>query len=180
MIYLMRHGQLPPNPERRFVGSRNIPLAKEGHLQAQRWAKELQNNNIQHIVTSPLERCVETATIISQKLHAPITLVPAFQEISLGSWEGLTPDEVRTCYPQQWEERGKHLDIFRPEGGESFTDVAKRALPVFAQWHASKHAPVLIIAHVGVNRVILAHLLALPLRKLMCIPQPYACLNRIL
>ena len=177
-LWLMRHGLLPPDPRGCFVGRRDIPLAKAGREQALFWRRGLADVPFTAVVCSDLSRCVETAEIVRAGRGIPLFLEPAFREISLGAWEGLTVGEVEERFPGARAERGRHLDVFRPEGGESFADVAQRVLPAFDAW-AGYARPLLIVAHSGVNRVILARLMAMPLRDLLDIPQPYGCCARI-
>ena len=40
-LWLVRHGALPPNPERRFVGARDLPLSKAGRAQIRALAVDL-------------------------------------------------------------------------------------------------------------------------------------------
>ena len=175
-IWLMRHGALPPNPERRFVGQRDIALSERGRRQARTWQRRLADIPFAAIVSSDLFRCVETAQLVKEEREIPLIQEPAFREISLGRWEGLTPDEVEERFPGAYAERGRDMARFRPEGGESFADLASRVLPAFdslAVHYAGQ--PLLIVAHAGVNRAILANRMALPLQNIPDIPQPYAC-----
>jgi probable phosphoglycerate mutase len=172
----MRHGALPPNPERRFVGQRDLELAELGRRQAVAWQRRLADISFAAVVSSDLARCVESARLVKGQRDIPLILEPALREISLGAWEGLTPEEVERRFPGAYAARGRDFASFRPEGGESFADLAARALPAFDGTAARYEGrPVLIVAHAGVNRVILAHCLALPLHHAPAVPQPYAC-----
>ena len=175
-VWLMRHGALPPNPERRFVGQRDLALAERGRRQALSWQQRLLDIPFAAIVSSDLGRCVETAQLVNGQRELPLIREPAFREIALGAWEGLTPEEVEQRFPGAYAERGRDMARFRPAGGESFMDLAERVLPAFDE--RTRHyagRPLLIVAHAGVNRVILARRMALPLHKALDIPQPYAC-----
>lgn len=113
-----------------------------------------------------------------QAVRPRLLLEPALREIHLGAWEGLTASAVRHRHPGQWEARGRDLAHFRPEGGESFADLAARVVPAF---EAMTRQPddILIVAHAGVNRVILCHVLGLPLSDLMRLHQDYGAMNLI-
>ena len=175
-VWLMRHGMLPPNPERRFVGQRDIVLSELGRKQALSWRQYLANIPFTAIVSSDLSRCMETALLIKGERNIPIVQEPAFREISLGAWEGLTPNEVEKRFPGAYAERGLDMACFRPEGGESFADLASRVLPAFGKL-AVRYAglPLLIVAHAGVNRIIIADYMAISLQNILDIPQSYAC-----
>jgi alpha-ribazole phosphatase len=62
-------------------------------------------------------------------------------------------------------------------GGESFEQLQRRVMPAFDRIIDSTDGNILIIAHAGVNRVIISRLIALPLRDIMKLPQPYGCVN---
>jgi len=179
-IWLMRHGALPPNPERRFVGQRDISLSELGRRQALAWKQRLADLPFAAIVSSDLLRCMETAQLVQGERGIPLVQEPAFREIALGAWEGLTPAEVEERFPGAYAERGRDMAHFRPEGGESFVDLSSRVLPALGEL-AARYAgqPLLIISHAGSIRVIIAHCLALPLHNVLDIPQPYACCTQL-
>lgn len=179
-ILLMRHGTLPPNPERRFIGQQDIPLSPPGRRQAASWCRRLRDVPLAAIVCSDLSRCVETASLVRGGRDIPIIKEPAFREVSLGAWQGLTPGEVEQRFPGAYAARGSDLVRFRPEGGESFADLAERVLPAFDQaTQTFAGMPLLIVAHAGVNRLVLARYMALPARYILDIPQPYACCSTV-
>ena len=103
--------------------------------------------------------------------------VRAFTEIDLGAWEGLTVAEVQQRFPGAYEERGRDLAHFRLPGGESFVDVADRALPALLEIACSIPGPLLIVSHAGVNRALLCSLLHRPLTEVLHIPQDYGAIN---
>ncbi|MBI5896369.1 MAG: histidine phosphatase family protein, partial [Desulfobacterales bacterium] len=77
------------------------------------------------------------------------------------------------------ERRGRDLEGYRPPGGESFGDLRSRVVPAFERIIAQATANILIVGHAGVNRVILCHLLGMPLAHLFRLGQDYAGLNII-
>ena len=175
-IWLMRHGALPPNPEGRFVGQQNMPLSELGRRQALSWRQHWVDIPFVAIISSDLRRCVETALLVKGENDIPLIREPAFREISLGAWEGLTPDEVEERFPGAYAARGKDMAHFRPNGGESFTDLALRVLPAFGKLAVRYGGhPLLIVGHAGVNRTIIAHRMAIPLKNILDIPQHSAC-----
>lgn len=177
MIWLMRHGLLPPNPQRRYIGQQNIPLSAPGRAQMHHWQQELKKIPLLALVSSDLLRCVESARIVLHGRNIPHFQEPALREIFLGAWEGLNPAEVEARFPGAYAARGQDMAHFRPQGGESFADVAARVLPAVDMWQKKVDGPVLFMGHAGVNRVILACHMALPLTQVLSIPQPYASLT---
>jgi alpha-ribazole phosphatase len=178
-IYLLRHGQIEQSEPRRFIGQRDLPLTSVGESQARDMAQTLANIRFSRIFSSPLTRAVQTATIIAAEQTQPVTTIPELAEINLGSWEGLSVEEVRRRFPGQYEKRGKDLAHFRPPDGESFDDLAQRSFPCLTRLVINNPGPLLIVAHAGVNRVLVSRIQNLPLADLLLIPQDYCGLNSI-
>jgi probable phosphoglycerate mutase len=85
--------------------------------------------------------------------------------------------QVRERFPREYQKRGRDLGHFHPPGGESFSDLQNRVVPAFQQIVARMQGPVLIVGHAGVNRVILCHVLGMPLGFLFRLEQPYGALS---
>jgi probable phosphoglycerate mutase len=178
-IYLLRHGRIEQTEPRRFIGQRDLPLSPAGEAQALDMAGMLAAVRFSRIFSSPLTRALQTAAPIAARQRQPVTAIPGLAEISLGQWEGFSVEEVRLRFPGGYEERGRALASFRPPDGESFHDLALRAFPCFAGLVENHPGPLLIVAHAGINRVLLSRIQGLPLAGLLSIPQDYCCLNII-
>ncbi len=178
-IYLMRHGRIDQFFPHRFIGQLDLPLSLEGEKQAMRINRVLRDVSFNRVYSSPLTRSIRTACIVSGYDVHDIEVVPDFTEINLGDWEGLSVDEVRKRFPGEYEKRGADMANYRPSNGESFVDVALRSFPAFMQIVTENSGPLLIVAHAGVNRVLLSRLLQFPFKDLLQIPQDYCCLNII-
>jgi probable phosphoglycerate mutase len=191
-IYLLRHGELEDNLPRRFVGQIDLALSDVGVRQAKWWRDEFfakKNIRLQKIFTSDLARCRKTAEIIAgdrdnsknnSGIHE-IEVLPerGLREIDLGKWDGLPMSEIRKRFPGDWEKRGEEIGTFRPWEGESFTDVYNRVIPLFTEICETGANPVLIVAHSGVNRLIICHILGMPISRLFSIGQGYSAMNII-
>ena len=183
LIYLLRHGAVQQRVPRRFLGQSDVPLSPLGVAQAQEVGRRLRRLRFAEVFSSPLRRAIHTAQLASDLPQEAIRRIEAFREIDLGLWEGLSVAEVQARYPGAYEARGADLAHFRPPGGESFADVAARAWPallsLIADRAQTKSGPLLIVAHAGVNRVLLARASGLPLQELLTIPQPYGGLSSL-
>ncbi|PKN33904.1 MAG: histidine phosphatase family protein [Deltaproteobacteria bacterium HGW-Deltaproteobacteria-18] len=177
VIYLIRHGEITQSLPRRFVGQTDLPLTDRGREQIAAVAGFLAGRGVGRLLCSPLSRCVQSAGIIGAALGIVPESVPDLREIALGTWEGLTVDEVRERFPGRYEARGRNLAGFRPPGGESFADVQRRAWTAFEETTADLEEPLAIVAHGGVNRVILCRILGMQLENLFRLEQDYACVN---
>lgn len=176
-VYLLRHGEI--RSENCLMGQRNTPLTEEGLRQAHRWNGLFDEVDLSRICCSDLDRCVRTAEIIAGTRKQPVEPMPAFREIRLGDWEGLPVAEVARRFPDAWLERGTHLATYRPPGGESFEDLKERVIPAFDRIVYEAEGDIMVVAHGGVNRVILCHLLEAPLDNVFRLGQDYGCLNII-
>lgn len=181
VIYLIRHGEIPTYSPRRFIGRTDPPLTERGRQQIAKLGEMLKSCAVDRLVCSPLLRCRESAQLlgpyISQYIGCEPEVVQDLAEISLGAWEGLTVEEVRQRFPGSYEARGLDLAGFRPPGGESFADLQKRAWSALANLVAAGPRRLAVVAHAGVNRVLLCQLLGMPLTNLFRLEQGYGCLN---
>ena len=175
-IYLIRHGEITQSLPRRFVGKSDLPLTDRGRRQMRQVSQFLAGRGVSRLLCSPLSRCVESAGIVGMALGLEPEVVPDLREIGLGVWEGLTVEEVRERFPGDYEARGRDLAQFRPAGGESFADVQRRAWAAFEALSDFK-SPQAIVAHGGVNRVLLCRILGMPLENLFRLGQDYGCAN---
>ena len=175
-IYLIRHGEITQSSPRRFVGQSELPLTDRGREQMRQVAEYLAGTGVTRLLCSPLSRCVESAGIVGMALGLEPEVVPDLREIGLGVWEGLTVEEVRQRFPGDYETRGRDLARFRPAGGESFADVQCRGWTAFEALSDFKY-PQAIVAHGGVNRVLLCRILGMPLENLFRLGQEYGCVN---
>jgi broad specificity phosphatase PhoE len=178
-LYLIRHGEITQSEPRRFVGQRDLPLTRQGQEQISRLGDVLVSRSIDKVICSPLSRCVESARILCARLGGFPGILPDLREIALGAWEGLSVDEVRDRFPGCYEARGLNMAGFRPQGGESFVDLLRRSWPAFESAVYCTDERVAIVAHSGVNRVLLCRILDIPLGNLLRLEQHYGCFNVI-
>lgn len=185
-MWLVRHGSLPPNPERRMVGARDIPLSDAGRAQIRAMARQFVPELVQGVgavICSDLDRCRETAALLlenmpeaSQQGRPPLHLEPGLREICLGRWQGMTRTEIERTWPGAYAARGQDMAHYCPPEGESFMQAQRRALAALARWRrAYPCATLLVVSHAGIIGTLLAHYLALPLRHVLQIPQHYGC-----
>lgn len=182
-VYLMRHGQTATETPWRFLGQRDAALSDAGRAQAARCRDALSGVDFAGAWCSDLARCSETAAIILEGHGFAAAPVGGLREISLGEWDGLSVADVKSRYPGLYEARGADIGGFRPPGGESFADLSDRAwgaldtLLATAASGESRDANLLVVAHAGVNRTIMARVLGMPLENLFRLDQHYGCLN---
>lgn len=177
-IYIIRHGHVPSSRPWRFTGQDDSPLTDEGREQMREWQDALAGKPLAGVVGSDLARCRESAAILlgNGRDSEPVVDV-GFREIHLGAWEGLTVAEVEERFPGAYRERGLDMGGYVPEGGESFVMLQARALAALKNavaTFAGREGPIFIITHLGVCRVLVAHVLQIPLPAIFYLEQRYA------
>ncbi|MCT7351869.1 bifunctional RNase H/acid phosphatase [Streptomyces sp. 15-116A] len=126
---LLRHGETPLTPQKRFSGSggSDPSLSDIGREQAEKVAAALaRRGTVQAIVASPLARTRETAAIVAARLGLDVTVDEGLRETDFGAWEGLTFAEVRERYPDDLNAWLSSPDAEPTGGGESFAATATR------------------------------------------------------
>ena len=175
-IYLIRHAHpaFPDGIQKMCLGRRHdLPLSSLGLQQAAALAERFASVPLEAVYTSPLKRARQTAQAVagsSRSIHVLDDLI----ELDGGEWDGLTFDQLHERYPESF---GPNAKGGCPPGGES--DEAglarmKAALNAVAENTQSCAA---IVAHSGVNRLLLCELAGLPLSEKKQMGQDYAAVS---
>lgn len=178
-LILLRHGALAQAEPRRFVGQRDLPLSAQGLSQAAAWRDALADVRLDGAWCSSLSRCRTMADVILDGRSTAAISSDALREVSLGRWEGLSVEEVRSRFPGEYERRGADLAKVAPAEGESFAQAQARAWEAMERIMAHTEGTALVVAHGGVNRAIICRVLGMPLHRLFSLGQDYAAMNLI-
>ena len=125
-LYLIRHGQSAGNAEGRFGGHGPTPLSDLGKKQAEMTAKLLAKEGINAIYSSDLHRAVQTAQPLAKLLNLQIHTSPAFRERHVGVLEGLTFDESKDQFPDDYYALVNRSVNHVISGGESYRHLLRR------------------------------------------------------
>lgn len=159
-LYLVRHGQSPGNAEGRFGGHSPTPLSTLGVKQADAAAQALQKEGITAIYSSDLLRAVQTAEPLSRLIDVPVVPNSAFRERNVGVLEGLTFDESKAAYPDDFYAL-VNRDLNRViTNGESYRQLLERStdeLWKILNSHIGER--VAIFSHTGVICYLTLHLM---------------------
>ncbi|MFJ4325089.1 bifunctional RNase H/acid phosphatase [Streptomyces tricolor] len=151
-LVLLRHGETPLTPQKRFSGSGGTDpsLSAAGREQAYRVAEALaRRGTIQAVVSSPLARTRETAEIVAARLGLDVAVEEGLRETDFGAWEGLTFGEVRERHPDDLNAWLADPEARPTGGGESFAETATRIAATrdkLVAAHAGR--TVLLVSHV--------------------------------
>ncbi len=181
-IYLWRHPEVQGSNDGKFWGQTDVALTKKGEEQQKAVAKYMSSREPTAIYCSDLQRTRLVAESVASSFNPPkqVTALAQLRELSLGEWEGMTYLEIDKKYPGVLAQRAEDLARFRIEGGESLEDMADRVTPVFDEIVADNQGGrVCIVAHAGVNRIILIKVMGAPLDHIFRLDQAYAALNVI-
>jgi probable phosphoglycerate mutase len=180
-LYVLRHGDCTTDGIPRYVGQVDYPLSPRGREQARAWQGFFASHVPDIVFSSDLKRAAQTARLALTDIAVPIRWLPALREISLGAWEGMSRQEVRTRFPGAYAQRGKDLAEFRPPEGESFLDLQKRVVAAFNALcsNLDPDAVVLVVTHAGVIRVLLCHILGIRLEQMFTLGVDYARMTHL-
>ena len=152
-VVLARHGETEWSLSLRHTGKTDLPLTEEGRRQARALGPRLHAWTFSLVLTSPLQRALETCRLAGYGEQARVR--PDLVEWDYGRYEGLTSQQIQALQPN-WS-------LWRDgcPGGETAEDVGRRADRVLAEVR-SVDGDVLIFAHGHVLRVLAARWLGEP------------------
>ena len=176
-IYLLRHGETDGNRQKIFRGHLDLSLNEHGKKQAENLVIKLRDKGIKKIFSSPLKRAVETITPLSRELGIEIIKTPAFDDINVGKWQGLSIEEVEQNFPNLFSIWKNSPDIFKFPHGESLQSLRERSYNYLVNIATENDDPILVVTHQVVTRVLLLTLLEQSLKKYWSLNQVTACIN---
>lgn len=211
-FYLIRHGETQGAEVLRYKGSIDVPLSENGIKQMGRVAEYLNRNTglstlafpsrgeakvegeshfnkLNAVYCSDLSRAIKSAEIIAGPHSLRPIITPSLRERNFGIWEGMSFDEIRERYPEEFGAWAGNPLEFSPMGGESTLEVQERVV-IALDDILSNHSPergegkgggesIAVVSHGGVNRIILCRILGIPLENIFRIEQDYAAFNII-
>jgi broad specificity phosphatase PhoE len=174
-ILLVRHGETEWNLERRVQGRFDSPLTARGVAQAYaigRLVQKLPDAASACIVASPLGRARRTAEIIREHLAVRPELVidDRLQEISAGSWDGLTFCDIELRSPGIFDGDGRWEWNFRAPGGETYDTFVGRVGEWLDEWVGARF--IVAVTHGVVSRVLRGLYAGLPREAALVLPVP--------
>jgi broad specificity phosphatase PhoE len=146
-IVLARHGETEWSRDLKHTSRTDIPLTDRGRGQARLLRAAFEGRRFERVLSSPLERALETARLagLGEQVETTADLV----EWDYGDYEGITTAEIRTERP------GWHLWRDGCPSGESAAAVGRRADRVIATLRGLE-GDAALFAHGHVLRVLAA------------------------
>lgn len=175
-ILLARHGETDHNKNGILQGELDVDLNDTGIEQAQQLSERLRDEDINAVYASNLQRAQRTAEIVAGPHELEVETLAELREQSFGDLEGEAVDTVMDKVKQS----GSPWHQWAPETGESLDDVSQRAIPALQQIRKShQDETVLVVAHGGVNRSVLATLLGADSGHGHILRQENTCINEL-
>lgn len=186
-ILLIRHGETAWNAVRKLQGHLDIPLNEEGLRQAKALAAHLQNEKLDAIISSDLQRAMQTAAAIAELQDMSLQITPQLRERCFGDFEGKLYSELPEIYPEayaQWRSRDPDFHFpTKNDGsgnrGESIREFHTRVISCvqhYARLYAGKR--IALVAHGGVLECAWREATGLPLNAERTVTIFNASVNR--
>ena len=164
-VLLIRHGLTALTGSTLIGWTPGIHLDDRGRAQAQATAGRIRRVGLRAIVTSPLERCRETADAIHADRGAatPLEVDDRFGEVRYGDWTG--GQLKRLAKDPLWKVIQTHPSSVTFPGGEAIRDVQSRAVAAIRDWNTrlGPDATYAVVSHADVIKLILADALGMHL-----------------
>lgn len=167
MLYLVRHGATDANLRRPYVlqgCGMDLPLNETGRRQAECVRRLFERKTIAAVYSSPLRRAFDTASAVAEPHRLDVGVVDALIEADVGKWEGMSWEQIRRGFPEACADFQRDQSRYPYLGGESYLDVAQRAVPALNQL-MDRHPgrTIVAVAHNVVIRACAATFLKMPL-----------------
>jgi broad specificity phosphatase PhoE len=160
-IWLMRHGESEWNASGRWQGHADPPLSGSGRRAAAAAAASVAaevgaGSRALRLFSSDLRRAVETAAFVGAALGKQATALAALRELDVGSWAGLTRDEILAVDAETLAAFDSEDPDARPGGGETRREIRTRVRgTVEALADEDPSADLLLVVHLGVIRALI-------------------------
>jgi len=177
IIDLIRHGE-PVGGAGRYRGKIDDPLSDKGWVQMREAVAD--HCPWQAIISSPLSRCAAFATELAQRHNLPLAFDDRLMEIGFGEWEGLTKEQIVVNDAEALHRFYSDPITHIPPGAEPLADFQRRITAAWEELLADYAGQqLLLVGHAGVIRMVVRHVLDMPLERMFRIHVPNAGITRI-
>lgn len=161
-ILLIRHGETAWNAVRRLQGHIDIPLNTEGERQAEALGRALQNESLDAVFSSDLQRARQTADAIAAPHSMTVHIERGLRERCYGAFEGMLYGEIGQRYPQAYAAwQARDIDARIPDGthlAETLREFSQRAMNALTGIvSVQRYRKVAVVSHGGVLESMYRH-----------------------
>jgi broad specificity phosphatase PhoE len=164
MVTLLRHTEVAMRWRGRCYGGSDVGLSATGIVAARTLAQDEAKAfcGITRLAVSPLRRARFLGGLLGRQLDLPLEIVPALRERNFGAWEGQSWDSIYAAEAASMMGMIDAPASFRPGGGETTEELARRVMAWFATLPAGEE--ILAITHGGPAAALRGTLAGLPAR----------------
>jgi broad specificity phosphatase PhoE len=167
-LLLVRHGETVWNSERRVQGgAKDTELSETGKWQIAQLARVLKDEQLDFILSSPLQRAARTAECINANHGSTILTDERLREVNVGEFDGLSTLEMSKTFTElllEWWKGGRE----RLPGGESFIELQERCWAAVGPYiESQEHENLVVVSHYFVTLAIIFRALEIPLDMLV-------------
>lgn len=161
-LFMVRHGVTDWNDAGIYQGQSDVPLSDAGRRQIAALRERLREERFAVCYTSALQRARVSAEILLEGRPCPVRQTMDLNEMHYGAWEGLSRSQIKERFPEDWARFRADPLRHPPSGGETLRDVQLRVARMLTGIAGEFHdADILVVAHGGSLRAIVAHYLDL-------------------
>lgn len=165
-ILLARHATTGKEFQARFIGASDVPLAESGPDEMARLALVVAPFQPEVTFCSPLLRARQSVELLVGHLEiGPLQLDQDLREIDFGRWEKKNFAEIVAGDSELVKRWSAWAEDFAFPGGEAVAGFLARTGDVAARLAARPEERIMVVAHGGVVRALICHLLKLAPRN---------------
>ena len=157
LVWLTRHGESQYNVAGKIGGDSMLSARGEKFSTALSAHFSSPKRTPSEVWTSTLHRTIQT----SKHLAIPTRHIKNLDELNAGVRDGLTYEQIKSRFPEEYAARKQNKFGYRYPQGESYQDLIRRLDPIIVELER-KAKPVLIVAHQAVLRALYAYLMDIP------------------
>lgn len=154
-IYVVRHGETMENANNCLVGRINSSLTEKGIEQAKQLSKYFKNKKIDLIISSPLDRCRQTAQLINDKI--PIIYSNDLLGRDHGEFTGKPRDSIN--FDEYWN-YNKNIKYEKAESVKTLYNRVANLIKDLKNKYSDK--TIIIVTHSGIMRVLYYYFNGIP------------------
>ncbi|MFO1533428.1 MAG: histidine phosphatase family protein [Thermoplasmatota archaeon] len=178
-LWFLRHGEPGGGMAGAFLGRTEADLSPLGRHQAEAVKEYLRDAQVDAVLASPRRRAKDTVAPLAAVHGIPVRPVAGFAEMDFGKWEGLHWDAILRLdrgYAEAWQaDPAGSPPGMDGEGCDDFQGRIDAALASVLDEFRGRS--VVLGAHAGTCRAILANILRRPYLEAFAFAQDYGCVN---
>ena len=160
-LILVRHALTIDNQKSRLSGHIDSSISEEGKEQIDKLTNYLKDFDIDKIYTTTSSRTKSTVKKLSELKSIEIIERESLKEISFGNFEGLTFDEIKNKYPEEFQDMIQKGYEYKYPNGESLIDSYNRVCIELDNIISNNDdRTILICSHGGTIRNIITYLIS--------------------